>query len=186
MTATSVQTAELARLIGAAPMYDAVIDEVRGRAIRVGGHWLTDFASCNYLGFDLDPEIMDAIGRPVRRWGPHPSWSRLLGNPRLYPEIEERLTALTGAPDTLVLPTITHIHLSVLPILAGEGTIFVEQQAHRTIHDGAVHAKAPGATVRRFLLTHLDPPARGLGAAAPRGPPGGFLGRPHTTTRKRA
>ena len=146
-------------------MYDAVIDEVRGRAIRVGGHWLTDFASCNYLGFDLDPEIMDAIGRAIRRWGTHPSWSRLLGNPRLYPEIEERLTALTGAPDTLVLPTITHIHLSVLPILAGEGTIFVEQQAHRTIHDGAVHAKALGATVRRFWLTDLDRLAEDLAAA---------------------
>ena len=66
-------------------MYDAVIDEVDGRRIRIGDHWLVDFASCNYLGFDLDPEIMAAIDEQVRRWGTHPSWSRLLGNPRLYP-----------------------------------------------------------------------------------------------------
>jgi 7-keto-8-aminopelargonate synthetase-like enzyme len=99
--------AMLAQLQGSSPMLDAVIDEVRGRRIRVGGHWLADFASCNYLGFDLDPEIAASINEQVRRWGTHPSWSRLLGNPRLYPDIEERLTELLGAPDSLVLPTIS-------------------------------------------------------------------------------
>src|SRR5205807_215198 len=118
--------------------------------------WLVDFASCNYLGFDLDPQIMAAIDEQIRRWGTHPGWSRLLGNPRLYPQIEERLTALLGAEDSLVLPTITHIHLSVIPVLAGRGTVFVEAQAHRTIYDGAVHARALGATVRRF---RADDPA---------------------------
>ena len=42
-------------------MTDAVIDEIDGRRIRIGDHWLVDFASCNYLGFDLDQEIIDAI-----------------------------------------------------------------------------------------------------------------------------
>ncbi len=51
-------------------MLDAVIDEIDGRRIRIGDHWLSDFASCNYLGFDLDPEIMDAIEPQVRRWAP--------------------------------------------------------------------------------------------------------------------
>jgi hypothetical protein len=35
--------------------------------------------------------------------------------------IEARLTELLGAPDSLVLPTITHIHASVLPVLAAGG-----------------------------------------------------------------
>jgi 8-amino-7-oxononanoate synthase len=136
-------------------MYDAVIDEIDGRRIRIGQHWLTDFASCNYLGFDLDPQIMDAIPAAVRRWGTHPSWSRLLGNPRLYIDIEDRLTELLGAPDTLVLPTITHIHLSVIPVLAGTGTILLEQRAHRTIYDGCVYARGLGATVTRFRRADL-------------------------------
>jgi 8-amino-7-oxononanoate synthase len=76
--------ADLDRLRRSNPMYDAVIDAVDGRRIRIGDHWLTDWASCNYLGFDLDVEIMDAIDPLVRRWGTHPSWSRLLGNPRPY------------------------------------------------------------------------------------------------------
>jgi len=148
-------------------MYDAVIDEIDGRRIRVGSQWLTDYASCNYLGFDLDPEIMDAINREVRRWGTHPSWSRLLGNPRLYPDIEERLTVLLGAPDTLVLPTITHIHMSVIPILAGDGSIFYEHTAHKTIYDGCVYARGLGATIAPFHSDEPDQLAQKLRAAPP-------------------
>ncbi len=149
---------ELDELRTNSPMYDAIIDEIDGRNIRVGNDWLVDFASCNYLGFDLEPEIMGSIDAQVRKWGTHPSWSRLLGNPRLYPEIEERLTELLGAPDTLVLPTITHIHMSVIPVLAGNGTLIVESLAHKTIYDGCQYARGLGATVKRFRsgdLQHL-------------------------------
>jgi 8-amino-7-oxononanoate synthase len=142
--------ADLERLRNSNPMYDATIDEIKGRRIRVGDHWLADFASCNYLGFDLDQEIADSIAPEVARWGTHPSWSRLLGNPAIYPQIEEKLTPLLGAEDTLVFPTITHIHMSVLPILAGNGYIFLDSQAHKTIYDGSVYARGLGATVQRF------------------------------------
>src|SRR5579864_9070790 len=81
---TQSRWADLERLRSSHPMMDAVIDEIDGRRIRIGSHWLCDFASCNYLGFDLHPEIMAAVEPEVRRWGTHPSWSRLLGNPRLY------------------------------------------------------------------------------------------------------
>jgi len=162
--------AMLARLQRSTPMLDAVIDEVRGRRIRVGEHWLADFASCNYLGFDLDPEIAATIDEQVCRWGTHPSWSRLLGNPRLYPQIEEQLSELLGAPDSLVLPTITHIHQAVLPVLAGGGTILLEAQAHRTIYDGAMIAGGSGATVHRFRLDNPDRLTHLLRAAPARAP----------------
>jgi 8-amino-7-oxononanoate synthase len=160
----------LSGLHRSSPMLDAVIDEVSGRRIRVRDHWLADFASCNYLGFDLDPEIASAIDEQVRRWGTHPSWSRLLGNPRLYPEIEEQLTELLGAPDSLVLPTITHIHAAVLPVLTASGTLLLEANAHRTIYDGATVAAAAGATVQRFRSDDVDLLAHLLGRA-PAGAP---------------
>ena len=81
----------------------------------------------------------------MRQWGTHPSWSRLLGSPRPYVEIEEQLTELLGAPDTLVLPTITLIHTSVIPVLAGRGAVLVDAQAHKTIYDGAAIARGAGA-----------------------------------------
>src|ERR687886_2787661 len=127
---------DLAELERSNPMTDAVVDEIDGRMIRVGDKWLADFASCNYLGFDLDDEIIDSIGDAVRRWGTHPSWSRLLGSPVLYEQIEEALRDLLGCEDTLALPTITHIHSSVLPVLAGSGTILLDGRAHKTIYDG--------------------------------------------------
>ncbi len=147
---------DLARLQATNPMLDAVIDEIDGRRIRIGDHWLSDFASCNYLGFDLDPEIMEAIEPEVRRWGTHPSWSRLLGSPQLYLDIEEQLTELLGAPDTLVLPTITHIHMSVIPVLAGGGTVFLDRRAHKTIYDGTKVATSNGARVKRYEHDDLD------------------------------
>ena len=131
-------------------MTDAVIDEIDGRMIRIGDKWLADFASCNYLGFDLDPTIIAAIPEYIRQWGTHPSWSRLLGSPVLYERIEDRLTELLGCEDTLILPTITLIHMSVIPILAGSGTILIENRAHKTIYDGCQLAKAHGAKLVKF------------------------------------
>ena len=137
-------------------MTDAVIDEIDGRMIRIGDRWLADFASCNYLGFDLDQEIMDAIPEYVGKWGTHPSWSRLLGSPVLYEQIEQRLTELLGAPDALVFPTITLIHLAVIPLLAASGSVFVDRRAHKTVYEGAELATLRGATLKRFGHNDLN------------------------------
>jgi 8-amino-7-oxononanoate synthase len=160
-------TSDLTRLKNEHPMVDAVIDEQVGRKIRIGDHWLTDFASCNYLGFDLDEEIIAAVPDYLAKWGTHPSWSRLLGSPRLYEEIEEEMTDLLACEDVLLLPTITHIHMSTIPVLVGDGTVFLDGRAHKTIYDGAMVAAGHGAQVVRFrhndaahleeLLTASDP-----------------------------
>ena len=141
---------DLARLKASHPMLDAVIDEQEGRRIRIGDHWLADFASCNYLGLDLDQEVLDAVPEYLAKWGSHPSWSRLLGSPVLYEQLEETTTALLGSEDSLLLPTITHIHMSVIPILVGSGVVFLDGRAHKTIYDGANIARGHGATIQRF------------------------------------
>ncbi len=147
---------ELAELERTNPMTDAVIDEIDGRMIRIGDQWLADFASCNYLGFDLDREIIASIPEYLEQWGTHPSWSRMLGSPVLYEQIEERLVTLLGCRDALVLPTITLIHLAVIPVLAGDGTIFVDNRAHKTIYDGCQFAAARGADIKRFRFEDPD------------------------------
>ncbi len=147
--------ADLADLHDHNPLLDAVIQEIDGRLIRVDDRWVIDFASCNYLGLDLDREVIEAIPAYLDRWGTHPSWSRMLGSPILYREIEAHLTELLGAPDTLLLQTLTHIHASVIPVLANDGTIFLDARAHKTIYDGCEVARAHGASVQRFA--HNDP-----------------------------
>jgi 8-amino-7-oxononanoate synthase len=150
---------DLTRLKNTHPMMDAVIDEQVGRRIRIGDHWLSDFASCNYLGLDFDPEVIEAVPEYIAKWGTHPSWSRLLGSPKPYIDIEEQMTELLGCEDVLLLATITHIHMSVIPVLAGEGTIFLDSRAHKTIYDGAMLAAGRGANVVRFRhddANHLE------------------------------
>ena len=118
--------ADLAELKRSNPMTDAVIDEIDGRMIRIGDQWLADFASCNYLGFDLDEEIIDAVPEYLRRAGARTPAGRGCWQPRAVRADRERLTELLGCEDSLVLPTITHIHMSVIPVLAGGGTIFLD------------------------------------------------------------
>ena len=72
------------------------------------------------------------------------------------------LTDLLGAPDTLLLPTITLIHTSVIPVLAGQGAVLVDAQAHKTIYEGCTVARGGGATLHRVRSN--DP-------GAPRGDP---------------
>jgi 8-amino-7-oxononanoate synthase len=166
-SAQSRHYADLDRLRRTNPMFDAVIEEIDGRRIRIGDQWLIDYASCNYLGFDLDPEIIGAVEPMVRQWGTHPSWSRLLGNPRPYIDIEDRLTELLGAPDTLALPTISHIHSTVLPVLVGQGTVLMDAQAHKTIYDGCSIARGRGATLLRFEANDPDALEQQLRTADP-------------------
>ena len=73
--------ADLDELKRSNPMTDAVIDEINGRRIRVGSQWLVDFASCNYLGFDLDREIMDSIPAPGGEVGHAPELVAPAGQP---------------------------------------------------------------------------------------------------------
>ena len=49
--------------------------------------------------------------------------------------------------------------MSVIPLLAAGGTIFLDSRAHKTIYDGCQVARARGATVKRFRFEdpdHLD------------------------------
>jgi 8-amino-7-oxononanoate synthase len=75
----------------------------------------------------------------------------------LYQQIEAELCELLGVEDALLLPTLTHIHAAVIPVLAGGGTVLLDARAHKTVHDGAVLARARGASLERF--PHDDPEA---------------------------
>ena len=159
----------VARLVDQHPMVDAVVDEVDGRRIRIGQAWLDDFASCNYLGLDLDAEILAGVPEYLRRWGSHPSWARGVASPALYEHLEAEIGDLLGVEDVLALPTLTQTHFGVLPALVGEGTLLIDLRAHQTLHDAAVLARARGAMIRRFRHNDVEHVERLL-LSAPRGP----------------
>jgi 7-keto-8-aminopelargonate synthetase-like enzyme len=127
------------------PQCYAQTDDQRGRQVLIGGRWRTDLASCNYLGFDLEPEIRAAIPAAVARWGTHPSWTRAVASPALYGELEHELAQMVGAAETLVFPSISLLHLGVLPALAGgNGVILTDASAHYSIAEACMRAQADG------------------------------------------
>jgi 8-amino-7-oxononanoate synthase len=153
-------------------MYDAVIEEIDGRRIRVGDHWLADFASCNYLGFDLEPEIMDAIEPEIRcALGHPPELVAAARQPRAVPadrgaaDRAARRAGHAGAADDHAHPHVGD------PDPGRQGTIFLDSQAHKTIYDGCMYARGLGATVQRFRANDLEHLAELL-RAAPAGVPG--------------
>jgi acyl transferase domain-containing protein/7-keto-8-aminopelargonate synthetase-like enzyme/acyl carrier protein len=147
---------EIRESMNAIPQAFAEVEDQRARQVRVGGRWRCDFASCNYLGFDLEPEIMAAIPEAVARWGTHPSWTRAVASPSLYGELERELAQMVGVPDTLVFPSISLLHLGVLPALAGyNGVILTDAAAHHSMMEASMRARADGTEWVEFRHNDL-------------------------------
>ena len=126
------------------------------RQVLIDGRWRCDFASCNYLGFDLEPEVQAAISGAVEQWGTHPSWTRAVSSPALYAELERELARMLGVPDTLVFPSISLLHMGVLPALAGyHGIILTDAAAHHSIAEACMRAQAGGTEWRDFRHNDL-------------------------------
>jgi acyl-CoA synthetase (AMP-forming)/AMP-acid ligase II/7-keto-8-aminopelargonate synthetase-like enzyme/acyl carrier protein len=156
-TVASGLTALQQRALRDIPQLRVQVDEQRGREVRVNGRWLLDFASANYLALDLHPEPAAAIAPAVRAWGAHPSWTRIVASPAPYRELEQRLAALLRVPATLVFPTVSLLHLGLLPLLAGpQGALVVDRLAHHSIHEAALLASARGARLAYFRSGDLE------------------------------
>jgi 8-amino-7-oxononanoate synthase len=46
--------------------------------------------------------------------------------------------------------------MSVIPVLVGAGTVFLDGRAHKTIYDGCAAARGHGATIERFRHNDRD------------------------------
>lgn len=164
---------EIRDLVARGGLYDNVTTGVRGRQVEIGGRWLIDFASCNYLGLDLDPRVIAAVEPELRRWGTHPSWARLCCSPDLYEALERRLAALIGAEDALVLPTISLIAVGLIPAVTCKGALIAADKfVHKVNHDGCRLARDMNgavlagfrhddpASLEALLAAHRDAPVR--------------------------
>jgi myxalamid-type polyketide synthase MxaB len=159
---------DIQQLAAEIPQLFAVADKQDGRRVLSGGRWRHDFASCNYLGLDLHPEVMAAIPPAVAQWGVHPSWTRAVASPRIYDDLERELASFVGAPTTLVFPSISLLHTGVLPLLAGHGGVILKDaEAHHSIHEGCLRAQANGAEWVAFPHGDTDDLARKLARYRP-------------------
>ena len=144
------------RIFQQIPQLGTVVSEQDGRNVKIGGRWYSDFASANYLGLDLHPEVLASIPNAIKRWGAHPSWTRAVASPQIYEDLEREIARFIRVPDVLVFPTVTLLHSGVLPVLAGtDGVILLDRAAHTSMQEAAQLAKSRGTAVDWF--DHNDP-----------------------------
>ncbi|WP_188085268.1 aminotransferase class I/II-fold pyridoxal phosphate-dependent enzyme [Pseudoalteromonas fuliginea] len=144
-------------LIEEVPQFYNEVDEQHGRTLKIKGKEVYDFASANYLGLDLDERIFAKIEEDLRKWGTHPSWSRAIASPELYTKLENTLSHVVGAPRVLVFPTVTLIHMGILPLVATPDTLFLmDERAHKSIQEGVDLAYAKGALKKFFKHNDLE------------------------------
>ncbi len=138
--------------------FNVIAQEVVGRRIRTNDdHWVVDFASCNYLGLDLDPDMDVDVGQAIQRWGVHPSWCRLVASPKIYEDAENKLAELIGTETTVILPTVTLISIGVIPALVGKtGVLLLDKSAHETMYEAAKIARDSGATLESFAQDDFE------------------------------
>jgi 8-amino-7-oxononanoate synthase len=147
----------LHHLIKEVPQFYNEVDEQSGRTLKIKGKVVYDFASANYLGLDLDERIFEQIQTDLRKWGTHPSWSRAIASPQIYLQLEDKLCDVLGVPAVLVYPTITLIHMGIMPLLATPNTLFlVDDRAHKSVQEGADMACLKGATKKFFKHNDID------------------------------
>jgi 7-keto-8-aminopelargonate synthetase-like enzyme len=145
------------RIMHEVPQLRTIATEQQQRKIRIGGRWIADFASCNYLGMDLHQKVMDSIPPAVAKWGVHPSWTRIVCSPQIYEDLEVALARLLGAPSVLLFQTITLIHEGVIPIIArNDSVILMDKLAHRSIYEGCRLAHEAGAEFVQYDYENFE------------------------------
>lgn len=128
-----------------------------GRTIHFHGKTAINFASCSYLGLEIDPRLKEAAKRAIDTYGVQYSMSRCFTHLDLYDEIEELLQQVTGKP-CLYHPTVTLGHLATLPHIVESSTdiVLIDQQVHGSVQLTAAVLSAQKVKIVPFLNSHLE------------------------------
>ena len=101
-----------------------------GGSITIDGKELQNFASCAYLGLNVDERLKAGAIAAVERYGPVFSSSNGYTSIDLYSELEDKLHQIFGG-NVLVPTTTTLGHLSILPLLVtSEDLVLLDRQVH--------------------------------------------------------
>jgi 8-amino-7-oxononanoate synthase len=118
---------------------------------------VTSFASNDYLGLSIHPEVRAAAHDALDRWGAGAGSSRLIvGDRPIHADLEDDIAAWRDTEAALVFPTGFQTNLGVLTTFATEARIVSDELNHASIIDGARLAKAEVAVYRHGDLEHAD------------------------------
>ncbi|HEY2697886.1 MAG TPA: aminotransferase class I/II-fold pyridoxal phosphate-dependent enzyme [Pseudonocardiaceae bacterium] len=142
-------------------------DVLDGRTIRLDGKPRLNFASCGYLGLELDPRLREAACAAVIRYGTQFSSSRAYLEAPAYPLVEQLLGEMFGG-HALLAPSTTLGHHIALPVLIDEeDAVLVDAQVHHSVQSVLPPVRELGADVEMLPHNNMRLLERKIERAAP-------------------
>lgn len=127
-------------------------DEIVEPFVDVEGRKVANFGTCSYMGLNTDQRLKDAAVDAIQRVGVIYASSVAFSALDMYATLETLLSEMAGGT-AVVTPTVTHAHLSALPVLVGpDDAVLVDAQAHASLHLALQILAAEG--VRAVPLPH--------------------------------
>jgi 7-keto-8-aminopelargonate synthetase-like enzyme len=127
---------------------------LNGRTVTVQSKQLINFASCSYLGLEMDERLKRGAIESIERYGTQFSSSSSYLSLPLYTELRKKYEQIFGA-EVIVSPSTTLGHLSVIPtIVSNRDAIVMDKQVHNSVQMAVKIAVANGA--KSFTVPHND------------------------------
>lgn len=131
-------------------------ESVDGRFINVNQRKCVNFASCSYLGLELDSRILQAIMIATQKYGSQFSSSRAYLSITLYREVEERLRQICKRP-VIIGPSTTMMHQSAIPVMVEDGdAVILDQQVHNSVMAACRALAVRGVPIALSPHNHME------------------------------
>jgi 7-keto-8-aminopelargonate synthetase-like enzyme len=138
-------------------IYRVINDSVlNGRSIQMNDRKLVSFASCSYLGLELDPRLKAMSAEMAMRYGTAFPTSRAYYKLRILEELEELLENMFQKP--CIHTTTTSLgHIAALPVLIGSGDAIVfDHQVHNSVRNAFMICKGAGTHAEAIRHNRMD------------------------------
>ena len=105
-------------------------ETLNGKTITLNGRELLHFASCSYLGLELEQRLKTAARNAIEHYGIQFSSSRMYLESELYEILEEKCQQIFNKP-VLIAPTTSLGHISWIPaVVTKKDVIILDHQVH--------------------------------------------------------
>jgi 7-keto-8-aminopelargonate synthetase-like enzyme len=127
-----------------------------GKSFEKNGKQIKYFTSCSYVGLENDIRLKNAAIEAMSNFGVQFSSSRAFLEIPLYSEVESLLTKIFERP-TLLAPTTSLGHMSLIPFVVGKNDLLVlDKLVHSSVQVACGLAKANGTEMTILKHNRMD------------------------------
>ena len=127
-----------------------------GRIIRIKDQDVINFASCSYLGLEVDDRLKQGAIDATLRYGTQFSSSRAYISCGLYEELESLLSTIFGSY-SIVAQSSSLLHLATIPVIIDNNdAIILDHQVHGSVQNAVQLTRSRGVTVDIIRHSNLE------------------------------